>query len=92
MSGLLLEGKNAVIYGGGGAIGGAVARVFAREGARVFLAGRTRAKLVAVARDIADAGERPRPRRSMYSISGRSASMPTRSRRARAVSISPSTQ
>jgi NAD(P)-dependent dehydrogenase (short-subunit alcohol dehydrogenase family) len=56
MSGLLLEGKNAVIYGGGGAIGGAVARVFAREGARVFLAGRTRAKLVAVARDIADAG------------------------------------
>jgi NAD(P)-dependent dehydrogenase (short-subunit alcohol dehydrogenase family) len=39
---MLLEGKNAVIYGGGGAIGGAVARAFAREGARVFLAGRTR--------------------------------------------------
>jgi NAD(P)-dependent dehydrogenase (short-subunit alcohol dehydrogenase family) len=32
---VLLEGKNAVVYGGGGAIGGAVARVFAREGARV---------------------------------------------------------
>jgi NAD(P)-dependent dehydrogenase (short-subunit alcohol dehydrogenase family) len=56
MSGLLLENKNAVIYGGGGAIGGAVARVFAREGARVFIAGRTQAKLDAVARDIAAAG------------------------------------
>ncbi len=32
---MLLEGKNAVIYGGGGAIGGATARAFAREGARV---------------------------------------------------------
>jgi 3-oxoacyl-[acyl-carrier protein] reductase len=39
---MLLEGKNAVVYGGGGAIGGAVARAFARDGARVFLAGRTR--------------------------------------------------
>src|SRR5690242_2109655 len=56
MSGLLLEDRNAVIYGGGGAIGGAVARVFAREGARVFLAGRTRAKLEAVKGDIAAAG------------------------------------
>jgi NAD(P)-dependent dehydrogenase (short-subunit alcohol dehydrogenase family) len=53
---MLLQDKNAVIYGGGGAIGGAVARVFAREGARVFLAGRTPAKLDAVARDIAVAG------------------------------------
>ncbi|MBF6222471.1 SDR family oxidoreductase [Nocardia abscessus] len=56
MSGLLLENKNAVIYGGGGAIGGAIARVFAREGARVFIAGRTQAKLDAVARDITAAG------------------------------------
>jgi NAD(P)-dependent dehydrogenase (short-subunit alcohol dehydrogenase family) len=55
---MLLENKNAVIYGGGGAIGGAVARVFAREGARVFLAGRTRSKLDAVAADIAAAGGR----------------------------------
>lgn len=38
---MLLDGKRAVIYGGGGAIGGAVARTFAREGAHVFLAGRT---------------------------------------------------
>jgi 3-oxoacyl-[acyl-carrier protein] reductase len=53
---VLLEDKNAVIYGGGGSIGGAVARVFAREGARVFLAGRTQAKLDAVAQDIRAAG------------------------------------
>lgn len=53
---MLLEGKNAVIYGGGGAIGGAAARAFAREGARVFLAGRTRAGLDKVAADIRGAG------------------------------------
>ena len=53
---MLLEGKNAVIYGGGGAIGGAMARAFAREGARLFLAGRTRASLEKVAADIRGAG------------------------------------
>ena len=52
----LLEGKTAIIYGGGGGIGGGVARTFAREGARVFLVGRTRAALDAVARDITAAG------------------------------------
>jgi 3-oxoacyl-[acyl-carrier protein] reductase len=53
---VLLEDKNAVIYGGGGAIGGAVARAFAREGARVFLAGRTLASLEEVAGEIRSAG------------------------------------
>ena len=53
---MLLENKNAVIYGGGGAIGGAVARAFAREGAKVFLAGRTLAKLDHVRREISAAG------------------------------------
>ena len=53
---MLLEGKNAAVYGGGGAIGGAAARAFAREGARVFLAGRTRAGLEEVAAAIRDAG------------------------------------
>jgi NAD(P)-dependent dehydrogenase (short-subunit alcohol dehydrogenase family) len=52
----LLEGKNAIVYGGGGGIGGAVSRAFAREGCRVFLAGRTRAPLDAVAEDITAAG------------------------------------
>ncbi|GAA3862263.1 SDR family oxidoreductase [Leifsonia kafniensis] len=46
---MLLENKVAVIYGGGGSIGGATARVFAREGARLFLAGRSRARLEAAA-------------------------------------------
>jgi 3-oxoacyl-[acyl-carrier protein] reductase len=53
---VLLERKNAVIYGAGGSIGGAVARAFAREGARVFLAGRTRASLDDVAEAIRSAG------------------------------------
>jgi len=41
----LLEGKNAIFYGAGGGIGRGVARTFACDGARVFLAGRTRAPL-----------------------------------------------
>ncbi len=53
---MLLENKVAVIYGAGGSIGGAVARAFAREGARVFLAGRTKAKLELVADDIRSRG------------------------------------
>jgi 3-oxoacyl-[acyl-carrier protein] reductase len=53
---MLLKGKNAVVYGGGGSIGGAVARAFAREGAEVHLAGRTESKLEAVANEIRDAG------------------------------------
>ncbi len=53
---MLLEGKNAIIYGAGGGIGGGVARTFAREGAMVFLAGRTRESLEAVAADITAAG------------------------------------
>jgi NAD(P)-dependent dehydrogenase (short-subunit alcohol dehydrogenase family) len=54
---MMLEGKTAVIYGGGGAIGGAVARAFAGAGARVHLAGRTRARLEAVANDIGAAAD-----------------------------------
>jgi NAD(P)-dependent dehydrogenase (short-subunit alcohol dehydrogenase family) len=53
---MLLENKTAVIYAGGGAIGGAVARAFAREGARLFLTGRNKAKVDAVAKDIVAAG------------------------------------
>ena len=49
---MLLNGKNAVIYGGAGSIGGAAARAFAREGAHVFLAGRTPAPLEALAEEI----------------------------------------
>ena len=53
---MLLQGKTAVVYGGGGSIGGAMARAFAREGAHVCLAGRTQAPLDAVAADIRAAG------------------------------------
>jgi NAD(P)-dependent dehydrogenase (short-subunit alcohol dehydrogenase family) len=53
---MLLENKVAVIYGAGGAIGGAVARAFARDGARLFLTGRLRAPVEAVAQDIVSAG------------------------------------
>ena len=53
---ILLENKNAIVYGGGGAIGGAVSRAFACEGAHLFLAGRTLAKVEAVAEEISAAG------------------------------------
>jgi NAD(P)-dependent dehydrogenase (short-subunit alcohol dehydrogenase family) len=51
-----LKDKVAVIYGAGGEIGGAVARAFAREGARLFLTGHRLAPVEAVARDIVAAG------------------------------------
>ena len=53
---MLLDNKVAAIYGAGGSIGGAVARAFAREGARVFLAGRTQASLDAAAKEIRSKG------------------------------------
>jgi len=53
---MLLEGRNAVVYGAGGALGGAVSVAFAREGAAVFLAGRRREPLETVAAAIRDAG------------------------------------
>jgi NAD(P)-dependent dehydrogenase (short-subunit alcohol dehydrogenase family) len=53
---MLLQEKNAVIYGAGGSIGGAVARAFAREGANVYLTGRTQEKLDRVAEEITRAG------------------------------------
>lgn len=55
---MLLQGRNAVIYGGAGSIGAAVARAFGREGATVHLVGRTEPALRAVADDIRSAGGR----------------------------------
>jgi 3-oxoacyl-[acyl-carrier protein] reductase len=54
---MLLEGKNALVYGAG-AIGGAAARGFAREGAAVFIANRTGAKAEELAAAIRDEGGR----------------------------------
>jgi NADP-dependent 3-hydroxy acid dehydrogenase YdfG len=53
---MLLENKTTVIYAAGGAIGGAVARAFAREGAKLFLTGRNVTKVDAVAKEIVAAG------------------------------------
>ncbi|MEU6641788.1 SDR family oxidoreductase [Saccharomonospora sp. NPDC046836] len=53
---MLLAGKNAIVYGAAGAIGTAVATAFAREGATVHLAGRTKSRLNAVAEKIRAAG------------------------------------
>ena len=50
---MLLEGKVAVIYGAGGAVGRAVALAFAREGATLFLTGRHAASVERLAREIA---------------------------------------
>ncbi len=49
---MTLKNKNAVIYGAGGAGGDAVARAFAREGAKVFLTGCHLTSVDKVAEDI----------------------------------------
>ena len=53
---MIVKNKVAVIYGAGGAVGGAVARAFAREGAKLFLTGRLREPVEMVAKDIVAAG------------------------------------
>ena len=53
---MLLRDKVAVIYGAAGKVGGTTARTFAREGARVFLVGRTQAPVERVAEEIRAAG------------------------------------
>ena len=50
---MLLTSKVAVIYGAGGGIGSAVARAFAREGAKVYLTGRDLTSVEIVAKEIA---------------------------------------
>lgn len=55
---LMLQDKVALIFGGGGSIGAAIARQFASEGAHVFLSGRTAQTVERVAKEIADAGGR----------------------------------
>src|ERR1700722_7991858 len=54
----MLKGKRAVVSGAGGSIGAAVAKEFAAEGAEVFLAGRSKANVEAVAAQITDTGGR----------------------------------
>ncbi len=53
---LLLENKNAVIYGGGGSIGGAVAKALSAAGARIFLTGIHAESVQSTAEEIIAAG------------------------------------
>jgi NAD(P)-dependent dehydrogenase (short-subunit alcohol dehydrogenase family) len=53
---MMLKDKVAVIYGAGGAIGSAVARAFASEGANLFLTGRHLAPVEVVAKEVVSAG------------------------------------
>src|SRR5262249_31165148 len=52
----MLQDKTAVVFAAGGSIGAAAAKEFAAEGARVFLAGRTKTSLEAVAKHITASG------------------------------------
>jgi 3-oxoacyl-[acyl-carrier protein] reductase len=54
----ILAGKHAVVFGAGGSIGSAVAKEFAAEGAEVFLSGRSKSSVEAVAREIVAKGGR----------------------------------
>ena len=56
MTTALLQGKSAIVYGAGGGVGRFVSKAFAREGATVFLAGRTESTLESVAKEISQAG------------------------------------
>ena len=53
---LLLTHKHAVIFGAGGAIGQALAKEFAAQGATVFLSGRRLAEISQVAAEIHQSG------------------------------------
>jgi NAD(P)-dependent dehydrogenase (short-subunit alcohol dehydrogenase family) len=52
----MLQHKNAVIYGAGGSLGGAVAKAFAGAGATIFLTGRTSGPLEKIASEIRASG------------------------------------
>jgi NAD(P)-dependent dehydrogenase (short-subunit alcohol dehydrogenase family) len=54
----LLKGKYAVVFGAGGSVGAAVAKEFAAEGAEVFLSGRNKSSVEAVAEQISKSGGR----------------------------------
>jgi 3-oxoacyl-[acyl-carrier protein] reductase len=53
---MILRNKNAVIYGAGGSMGGAIARALASAGARLFLTGRNASSVEKVAGDIVASG------------------------------------
>ena len=52
----ILQGKNAIIYGAGGSMGGAVAKALAKAGAKLFLTGRTLSNAQKTADEILSTG------------------------------------
>jgi NAD(P)-dependent dehydrogenase (short-subunit alcohol dehydrogenase family) len=72
---MILSDKSAVIYGAGGAIGRAVARAFASEGAKLFLTGHTLAPLKSSPMKSSPPADPPRRRRWTRSTSGLSTSI-----------------
>jgi 3-oxoacyl-[acyl-carrier protein] reductase len=55
---MMLHNKNAVVYGAGGSLGGAVSKALAKAGAWVFLTGRDRATVQKIADEILSIGGR----------------------------------
>src|SRR5688572_26744910 len=55
---MLLKNKNAVIYGAGGSLGGAVAKALSNAGATVFLTGRDLSSVQKIAAEIHASGGR----------------------------------
>jgi 3-oxoacyl-[acyl-carrier protein] reductase len=53
---MILQNKNAIIYGAGGSLGGAVAKALASAGAKVFLTGRTINSIQKIADEIHASG------------------------------------
>ena len=53
---MMLQNKNAVIYGAGGSLGGTVAKALAGAGARVFLTGRHLSTVQTIANEIIASG------------------------------------
>jgi len=53
---MLLQHKNAIVYGAGGSLGGTVAKALAAAGARVFLTGRNLSSLQRIADEIIASG------------------------------------
>jgi NAD(P)-dependent dehydrogenase (short-subunit alcohol dehydrogenase family) len=53
---MMLQNKNAIVYGAGGSLGGAVAKALAGAGARVFLTGRNTPSIQKLADEIIAAG------------------------------------
>jgi NAD(P)-dependent dehydrogenase (short-subunit alcohol dehydrogenase family) len=55
---VIFQNKNAIIYGAGGSLGGAVAKALADAGARLFLTGRNLSSVQKVADEILSSGGR----------------------------------